>query len=67
MKKKRVGKIGEDFAVKYFKKNGYRVVERNFSTRFGEIDLIVGKNGVLVFVEVKTRLGFGRPARGLSG
>ncbi len=62
MKKNQVGKTGENLAAKYFRKNGYRVIERNFSTRFGEIDLIVNKKGVLVFVEVKTRLGFGQPA-----
>ncbi len=62
MKKKRVGQIGERLTAKYFRKQGYKIIERNFSTRFGEIDLIVGKDGVLVFVEVKARLGFGRPA-----
>ncbi len=62
MKKKRVGEIGEKLAAKYLRKQGCRIIERNFSTRFGEIDLIAKKKGVLVFVEVKARLGFGRPA-----
>lgn len=61
METKRVGEIGEDLAVDYFKKKGYRLIERNFSTRYGEIDLIVKKRGILIFVEVKTRLGRGRP------
>ena len=66
VKTKRVGKIGEDLAAKHLRKQRYRIIERNFSTRFGEIDLIVKKNGVLVFVEVKARLGFGRPEWGID-
>jgi putative endonuclease len=61
MKTRRVGEVGENLAEKYLRKHGYRIIERNFSTRFGEIDLIAKKKGVLVFVEVKARLGFGRP------
>ncbi len=60
MKSKRVGEIGEKIALRYFKKKRYRLVKRNFSSRFGEIDLIVKKKKQLVFVEVKTRLGKGR-------
>jgi putative endonuclease len=68
MKRKRIGQIGEDAAVVFFKKKGYQVIERNFSTRFGEIDLIVKKNCVLVFVEVKTRTGpdYGQPEWAIS-
>ncbi len=56
-KKARLGRYGEQLAEKYLKKKGYRIVERNFNGRFGEIDLIVSKSKVLVFVEVKTRSG----------
>jgi putative endonuclease len=66
MKKKQVGKIGEGLAVRYLKKHGYKIIERNFSTRFGEIDLIVLKKGLLVFVEVKARLGKGQPEWGIN-
>ncbi len=66
VKTKRVGEIGEKLAEKYLWKKGCRIIERNFSTRFGEIDLIVKKKGVLVFVEVKARLGFGRPEWGVN-
>lgn len=66
MRKKRVGEIGEDLAVRFFKKHGYKVVARNFSTRFGEIDLIAFKSGLLLFVEVKTRMGRGQPEWGIS-
>lgn len=66
MQKKQIGKIGENLAEKYLKKQGYKAVNKNFSTRFGEIDLIVKKNGLFVFVEVKTRLGFGQPEWGID-
>ncbi len=66
MKKKRVGEVGEKVAAKFLRKNGYRIIDRNFSTRFGEIDLVVKKKGVLVFVEVKARLGRGKPEWGIS-
>ena len=52
-----VGRKGEELAAKYLKKKGFRVLEKNFKNRFGEIDLIVFKKGLLVFVEVKTRVG----------
>lgn len=49
----RKGREGEAAAVKYLERNGYRVVERNFHCRRGEVDIIVRKNEELVFVEVK--------------
>lgn len=51
------GRIGEDVALDYLTKKGYELVLRNFSTRFGEIDLIMRDKDVLVFVEVKTKKG----------
>ncbi len=56
-KKALLGRHGEQLAEKYLKKKGYRIIERNFNGRFGELDLIVSKSKVLVFVEVKTRTG----------
>jgi len=53
----RTGQIGEKLAAKYLREKGYQIVDKNFRTRFGEIDLIVKKNNVLVFVEVKARTG----------
>ena len=50
-----IGAWGEDRAAKYLKKQGYRILERNYSCRFGEIDLIVSDRAYLVFVEVKLR------------
>ena len=60
------GKIGENLACQYLEKNNYKIIERNFRCRQGEIDIIACykiKNE-LVFVEVKTRssLKYGRPS-----
>ncbi len=49
------GVIGEDFTAKYLKKHGYKIVNRNFKTKYGEIDIIATKDEYIVFVEVKTR------------
>lgn len=53
----KTGQIGEGLAAKFLEKKGYKVVDKNFRTRFGEIDLIVKKSNVLIFVEVKCRIG----------
>ena len=52
------GHLAEDLAKTYLLENNFRIIERNFYSRFGEIDLIVVKNGVLHFVEVKSGVGF---------
>lgn len=44
---------GEELAVSYLKKNGYSIVERNFRSIYGEIDIIARKNSTIVFVEVR--------------
>lgn len=49
------GKLAEDFAACVLKKHGYKILQRNFRSRFGEIDIIAKKNEYLVFVEVKYR------------
>lgn len=49
------GGAGEDAALKAYLEKGFELVERNFQTRRGEIDLIVKNDKYLVFVEVKTR------------
>jgi len=53
----RIGRRGEELAAKFLRNKGYQIIGRNFRTRFGEIDLIVKKGGLLVFVEVKTVAG----------
>ncbi len=62
-----LGRLGEREAVRYLRKNGYKLLYRNFKPkRGGEIDLVCRdkRAGMLVFVEVKTRRGeeFGSPA-----
>jgi putative endonuclease len=54
-----IGKWGEDAAVQYLKKRGYKVLKQNYRALGGEIDLIVSKDDVLVFVEVKSQDGKG--------
>ncbi|HKB88674.1 MAG TPA: YraN family protein [Patescibacteria group bacterium] len=63
-----LGRLAEDFAVKLLKDKGYKVVDRNFHSRFGEIDIVAEENGVLVFVEVKARwsLKFGSPEEAVT-
>ncbi|MGC9031469.1 MAG: YraN family protein [Minisyncoccia bacterium] len=56
MQRKNLGKKGEDIAERFLLKKGYEVLERNFKTKFGEIDIIAKKDGILIFVEVKTIL-----------
>ncbi len=53
--RKMLGREGEDQAAKYLVKRGYRILERNYSTPHGEIDLIAFDRDQVVFVEVKTR------------
>ena len=60
---KLLGREGEDRAARYLSGRGYRILERNYRTRNGEIDLIALHRGEVVFVEVKTRTSdaFGAP------
>ncbi len=62
------GNRGEELAVAFFEARGFRTVQRNWSCRVGEIDLICEKNGVTHFVEVKTRqsLEFGYPEEAIT-
>jgi putative endonuclease len=58
-----LGREGEKSASHYLERKGYRILERNFRTPFGEIDIIARDGDVTVFVEVKTRTDedFGPP------
>ena len=49
------GKYGEDLACEFLKEHGYKIIERNFRIRGGEIDIIAYDDNTLVYVEVKTR------------
>ena len=61
--KRLLGREGEDLAARFLEKRGYRILDRNYSTRSGEIDLVALHEGAVVFVEVKTRTSnaFGAP------
>ncbi len=52
------GNIAEDLACKFLIKNNYEIVDRNFYSKFGEIDIIALKGRVLHFVEVKSGKNF---------
>lgn len=73
------GKKGEDLAVQFLKKKGWKILERNYRQQYGEIDIIAidpgkpstssgKKEPVLVFVEVKTRTSnaFGTPFEAIT-
>jgi len=62
-RKNRIGALGEKIASKYLQKNGYCIVDANFRTPLGEIDLVARLKKTIVFIEVKTRstYSFGPP------
>lgn len=68
MNKRKFGKVGEKIAQDYLKNNGYEIIETNFYTKKGEIDIISQKDNCLVFVEIKTRhnLEYGTPAMAVN-
>ena len=66
--KKLLGRVGENKAVAYLKKQGYKIVERNYRNYFGEIDIIATDGEYTVFTEVKTRENdkFGAPSESVN-
>ncbi|GAB6183354.1 YraN family protein [Thermodesulfovibrio hydrogeniphilus] len=58
-----LGREGEKLAAEYLNKKGYKILETNFRTKFGEIDIVAKNKDFIVIVEVKTRLSdkFGEP------
>jgi putative endonuclease len=63
MRRIRTGKRGEDLAVAYLRKAGYRIVAQNYRCLYGEVDVVAQDGDTLVFVEVKSRKSgtFGAP------
>ncbi len=49
-----VGKIGEDLAVKHLVKLGFKILDRNYRKKWGEIDAVAKKDNILHFIEVKS-------------
>ena len=68
MNKRQVGNAYETLAAEYLRGQGYEILERNFTCRGGEIDLIAREGEYLVFVEVKYRVGadYGFPSEAVT-
>ncbi|MCX7705200.1 MAG: YraN family protein [bacterium] len=66
--KRELGLEGEEIAVGFLKGKGYRILERNYRTKAGEIDIIAQKKKTIIFVEVKTRGSdkFGSPVEAVN-
>lgn len=63
MQKKELGKRGEEIALRFLKKNGYRILQRNYVCKMGEVDIVAREKDSFAFIEVKTRrsITFGPP------
>ncbi|OGY24833.1 MAG: hypothetical protein A2Y57_00255 [Candidatus Woykebacteria bacterium RBG_13_40_7b] len=68
MKRGDLGRLGEDLAAEYLKKQGYKILDRNFHSRVGELDIVAQDKETLVFIEVKTRWSkkFGLPVEAIT-
>jgi putative endonuclease len=66
--RREVGVAGEDAAAAWYEANGYEVLARNWRCREGELDLIVRRNRIIVFCEVKARTtdAFGAPVEAVT-
>ena len=66
--RKATGKQGEIIAQNYLKKRGYRILETNYRSRYGEIDIIAKHKNTLVFIEVRTKRSrtFGMPEESIT-
>ena len=63
MKRKVLGEKGETLACTFLQGKGYKIIQRNYRSSYGEIDIIAWHDRILVFIEVKTRtnLTYGYP------
>ena len=62
-----IGRRGEDLAARELERRGHRILARRYRTRFGEIDIVARRGGILAFVEVKTRGDFDTGIFALQG
>lgn len=67
-RRQKFGEKGEAIAVQQLKKEGYKILEANYLTKLGEIDIIAKDKNTIVFVEVKARrsVNFGSPKEAVS-
>ena len=63
-----IGKRGEEIAKRFLEKKGYKIIEQNYRTKYGEIDLVCQKGKELIIVEVRTKVGdlYGTPEESLN-
>lgn len=68
LRAKILGRRGENAVCRYLKREGYRILERNYKTPFGEADIVALRGGIYAFVEVKTRSSdeYGSPGEGVT-
>ncbi len=66
--RQKYGQESEIIVMNFLKKKGYKIIERNFRTKYGEIDIIAKDNGTLAFIEVKARKTstFGSPKESIT-
>jgi putative endonuclease len=57
--RRRLGALGEEIATRHLLARGYRILDRNFRTRWGELDIVAADRDSLIFCEVKTRRASG--------
>ena len=64
----KIGQLGEAIAKRYLQKKGYRIIEKNYRTKYAEIDLVTYDKGILVFIEVRTKMDeqFGSPEESIN-
>ena len=67
-RRKALGRLGEDLACRHLEGEGFEIVERNWRTRDGEIDIVARQGDLIAFVEVKARRGdrFGEPEESVT-
>ncbi len=65
---KALGKKGEDLVANYLQELSYKIIERNWRIKLGEIDIIATKNSTIYFIEVKTRsnINYGYPSEAIN-
>lgn len=66
--KSKAGKLAEDYASHLLSSKGYKIIDRNFRSKFGEIDIVALRGGILFFIEVKARWSkrFGKPEEAVT-